>query len=87
MSDYFVPTKRIHVIVTNQHYDIKRTEPGFEGLDDLDAVQNDSEAVKKGLQDLGASALEIHRHHDVKLEDMRGIFKDLDLNCKVNSKA
>ena len=70
MSDYFVPTKKIFILVTNQHYAIKRNEPGYENFADIDEVVEDAAMVKEGLKGLGARDLDVNHIIDAKHLDM-----------------
>ena len=55
----FVPNVRKFLLIGNKDYSVRRTEEGYAGFTDLDAVDTDIFNTKKGLIEIGVRDDEI----------------------------
>ena len=63
--------------MTNQQYEERRKENGFEGYCDLPEVINDAKNVREGIKGLGAKNADIIEMHDIDFQDFSKVFQDV----------
>ncbi len=74
------------VIICNEKYDVRRKDPGWEGLKDIKEVKDDYQNVRKGIKELGARDCDIIPMPDCTYEQLHALFKDMQEEIRKNSR-